>query len=183
MDEKQWHADVLTFWFEELTPEQWFSSSQELDDQIKQRFKSLVIMLGENLPEIVLNNPNACLAAIICFDQFTRNIFRGMPEAFQYDLKALQLALLSVEKGWDMKMTDQEKQFSYMPFMHAEDMNMQEKSLKLIGAINERALQAAQDHYNIIAEFGRYPHRNEVLGRQSTEAELKYLEDAQRFGQ
>lgn len=183
MAEKQWYDDVLGFWFQELTPEQWFSSSAELDQLISDRFKSIVVKLGENLPHEVINERHACLAAIICFDQFTRNVFRGQPEAFQHDLKALQLALLSVEKGWDAGFNEQEKQFSYMPFMHAEDMAMQEKSLALIGAINERALKAAQDHYDIIAKFGRYPHRNDVLGRASTAEEIEYLKNAERFGQ
>lgn len=183
MAEKQWYHEVLEFWFKELTPQQWFSSSIELDSQITDRFKDTVLMLGKELPDKAVDDRYACLAAIICFDQFTRNIFRGQPEAFQYDLGALQLALLSHEKCWDAEFTDQEKQFSYMPFMHAEDMAMQKKSLELIGAINEQAKKAAQDHYDIIAKFGRYPHRNEVLSRTSTPEELEYLKNAERFGQ
>lgn len=178
-----WYDEVLTFWFEELTPKQWYMSTPEIDAQITDKFKALVLSNAEKMPDDVKTSPNACLAAILCFDQFTRNIFRGEGKAFSFDPMALELAQHIRAKGWDADMDEMHKQFSYMPFMHAEDLDMQKISLELFKGQGEEGLKAAQDHHDIIAQFGRYPHRNACLGRTTTAKELEYLKDAQRFGQ
>lgn len=183
MISKNWHNDVLTFWFDELTPQQWYTSDDKLDELIKQRFGSTLAILSDQLPDDVMQNSHKCLAAIICFDQFTRNSYRGSGKAFAQDEKALKLAQHIVEMRWDKSMDPMQQQFAYMPFMHAEDIHMAEVSLKFFSQMGDESLKSAQEHYDIIKQFGRYPHRNEVLGRFSSPEEIDYLKNAQRFGQ
>ncbi len=176
-----WDKDVLNFWFNELTPEQWFSSSEELDNTIKQRFGSLLDALTQQVPDTVRENVKTTLAAIIVLDQFSRNLGRGSSAAFANDDAALVLAQAAVDAGEDEQLTTDEKHFLYMPFMHAENMEAQDRSVALFEAI-DRA-EHAVEHRDIVVKFGRYPHRNEVLGRESTPEEIEYLKDARRFGQ
>lgn len=183
MISENWHNDVLSFWFGELTPKQWYVSDDKLDDLIKQRFGLIVETLSEELPDDIMDNANKCLAAIICFDQFTRNTHRGSGKAFAQDEKALKLSQHIIEKNWDKTMGPMHQQFAYMPFMHAEDIEMAKISLEFFSKMGDESLKSAQDHFDIIKRFGRYPHRNEVLGRFSSPEEIDYLKNAQRFGQ
>lgn len=183
MDLKNWDSEVLNFWFHELTPKQWFISSPEGDELIKTRFKDLVRSLADELPEDTKLSADKSLAAILCFDQFTRNIFRSQAQAFAYDHLALSLSQHIIEQGWDKDMDEPHKQFTYMPLMHSEDITVQKQSLIQFKSFPEHVFKYAQDHHDIIEKYGRYPHRNECLGRQSTPEELEYLKDAQRFGQ
>lgn len=183
MISENWHNDVLSFWFVELTPKQWYMADDKLDDLIMQRFGPVVAALSSELPDDVMQSADKCLAAIICFDQFTRNTYRGSGKAFAQDDKALKLAEHMVEKGWDKSMGPMHQQFTYMPFMHAEDIEIAKTSLKLFSQMGEETAKAAQDHFDIIERFGRYPHRNDVLGRFNSPVEVDYLKGAQRFGQ
>lgn len=183
MDWENWHSEVLNFWFQELTPKDWFISTPEGDDLIKTRFKDLVLSLADELPEGTKLTADKSLAAILCFDQFTRNIFRGQAQAFAYDHLALSLSQHIIEQGWDKDMDDPHKQFTYMPLMHSEDLKVQKQSLVVFRVFSDEIFKYAQDHHDIIETYGRYPHRNACLGRQSTPEELEYLKDAQRFGQ
>lgn len=178
-----WQEGVLDFWFQKMTPKQWFVSDVETDKLISDTFKPLVLALAEALPSDVKSSADKSLAAIICFDQFTRNIFRGQGQAFAYDHIALSLSQNIVEQGWDQEMDDNHKQFSYMPYMHSEDLNVQKMALKLFKPFGEDTFKFAQDHHDIIERFGCYPHRNDVLGRKNTPEEIEYLKDAKRFGQ
>lgn len=183
MELKNWEGEVLDFWFNELTPKQWFISSPEGDELIKNRFENLVLTLASKLPEDTTTSVDKSLAAILCFDQFTRNIFRGKAQAFSYDHHALSLTQHIIEMGWDKDMDDPHKQFTYMPLMHSEDIKVQKQSLVMFRTFDDSVFQYAQDHHDIVAEFARYPHRNKCLGRQSTPEELEYLKNAKRFGQ
>lgn len=179
-----WIDKVLTFWFSELTPKQWFSSSDELDATISERFGVLLRTLRTSTSSELAATPEGALAAIIVLDQFSRNIFRGQGEAFAQDEFAAELAEAAVSAGFDEKLTAQQRHFMYMPFMHAEHMERQERALELFGAMqDEGTLKFARDHYDVIARFGRYPYRNKVLGRTSTPDELEYLKDAKTYGQ
>lgn len=178
-----WHEDVLKFWFEELEPKQWYMSSKELDASITERFKQLVLALSENLPSNVKDQSEKCLAAIICFDQFSRNIFRGEGKAFAFDDLALELAVYIIDNGWDKAMDPTRKQFAYMPFMHSEDIAVQKRALVIFKNMGEKTFEYAKKHHDIIEKFGRYPHRNACLGRENTPEEIEYLKDAERFGQ
>ena len=168
---------VLDFWFRELTPEDWFSGESALDERIRKGFGALHprVAAGEYWRE--RHDPLAVLAEIIVLDQFSRNLFRDNAAAFAYDGQALFLAQDVVAKANYMHVfSDAQKQFLYMPYMHSESKLIHEEALNLFESLeNEKVLEYEQIHKEIIDQFGRYPHRNDVLGRESTPAEKEYL--------
>jgi uncharacterized protein (DUF924 family) len=126
-------------------------------------------------------SPLALLALIIVCDQFPRNMFRNDPRAFATDAQALAAAQLMVERGWDMRLAPIERQFAYLPFEHAEDLSMQQRSLELFERVTEDPALAeipvwARKHFDVVARFGRFPHRNAILGRASTPEEIEFLQ-------
>lgn len=125
------------------------------------------------------DRPESTLALIIALDQFSRNMYRGTPAAFAWDLRALGVSERLVEKNWDIKLPQSQRAFAYMPYMHSEDLAMQDKCVDLMDSrIDARdSLQHAEAHRMLIERFGRFPHRNEILGRESTEEEIKFLAD------
>ena len=175
--------DILAFWFREATPEQWFAKDDQFDAQIKSRFSSVVARLAEQIETEGVTNwegtPKGSLASVLVLDQFPRNIFRGTPQAFAFDDKAREVAQRLIDVGGDMDLTSQERQFLYLPYMHVEDLDAQEFCVELFKTRleDQSQLSYAVDHRDIIQRFGRFPHRNAILGRLSTEAELAFLAD------
>jgi uncharacterized protein (DUF924 family) len=168
--------EVLAFWFETLTREQWFAKSDALDRTIEERFEVLRVDLFESGAAGWRDDPRTLLAAVILLDQFSRNVHRDTPDAFAADPLAQELASLAVERGWDREMTPEQRQFLYLPFEHAEDRELQVVSLSCYEALGEEeALDYARQHAEVIARFGRYPSRNAALGRTSTPEEEEYL--------
>ena len=179
-----WQDEVLRFWFEELTPEDWFVAKPETDALVRDRFGELLDEMRAAPPPEIDTDPRAALAAVIVFDQFPRNIHRRQPDAFSTDDLALRIARGAIDRGFDANMTNVERQFLYMPFQHSEVMADQERSVDLFKAIdNEEGLKYALEHRDIIARFGRFPHRNRVLGRVTTDAEAEFMQEHQGFGQ
>lgn len=168
--------EVLGFWFDGLTPEQWFAKSDELDSEIRERFEAMRVAVLESGAAGWRDDPRTLLAAVILLDQFSRNVHRDTAAAFAADPLAQTLASLAVERGWDREMTPEQRQFLYLPFEHAEDREMQAVSLSCYEALGlEEALDYARQHAEVIARFGRYPSRNAALGRVSTPEEEEYL--------
>jgi uncharacterized protein (DUF924 family) len=168
--------EVLGFWFDLLMPEQWFRGSSSTDAEIRELFGPLRDVVLASGADGWRGDPETLLAAVIVLDQFSRNIHRGTAEAFAADPLALSLTREAIAKGWDAGMPAERRQFLYMPLMHAEDPEAQELCLKCFEALgDERNLQYARDHADVIDKFGRFPSRNEALGRDSTEAEREYL--------
>lgn len=168
--------EVLGFWFDLLMPEQWFRGSSSTDDEIRELFGTLRDHVLTTGAEGWREYPETMLAAIILLDQFSRNIHRGTAQAFEADPLALELACEMLYNRWDADLTKAQRQFVYMPLMHAEDMEMQALSLKYFQALGDKLnLKFARDHAAVIEEFGRFPSRNDALGRESTEAEKVYL--------
>lgn len=169
-------SEVIKFWFEELTPKQWFNSSEELDDKIYKRFGEIHEAAVKGELDFWRETPAGSLAEIIVLDQFSRNIYRGKPAAFENDLGALILAQEALRKGFHTKVETSKRTFFYMPFMHSESLLIHKKALKLF---NEPGMEDNFDfeirHKEIIERFGRYPHRNEILGRKSTAEEIEFL--------
>jgi uncharacterized protein (DUF924 family) len=129
---------------------------------------------------------DGALALVLMFDQFPRNMFRGTPRAFATDAKALHIAALAIERGFDQVFTPLKRRFLYLPFEHSENLADQEQCLALFQSLpdhpeKELAVAAAQQHHQLIAEFGRFPHRNVWLGRESTAAEQEYLQRPNAF--
>ena len=172
-------AEVLDFWFSQ-DRKRWFVKDPAFDEDIRRRFLPLYEKALQGGMEYLKENARSCLALVIVFDQFPRNMFRGSARAFAADGQALACARLIVENGWDKAMTPDERSFAYLPFEHSESLADQERGLALmkeIGSFPETAdvPRWAEAHLVIIRRFGRFPHRNAVLGRQSTPEEIEFL--------
>ncbi len=184
MIEDGWHEKVLAFWFDELTSEDWFRSSDELDNKIRDRFSGLHAELAKGPTPETRSNPDAALAATIVLDQFSRNMFRGEPGAFASDTVALEVARHAVDHGLDAQLPDDRRWFLYMPFMHSEVLSDQERCIDLLKQnSSDNLVKYAVEHRDIIARYGRFPHRNRVLGRESTPDEVAFLKEHGGFGQ
>jgi uncharacterized protein (DUF924 family) len=179
--------DVLDFWFGVPgTPDWgrarplWFAKSQAVDAEIRARFGAAVEAALRGAFEDWRATPRGALALILLLDQFTRNVFRDTPRAFAGDARALATARALIERGDDLALTLYERHFAYLPFEHAEDHAAQQMSLRLFAQLASdglpEAFEWAQKHYEVIARFGRYPHRNAILGRESTPEERAFLE-------
>ena len=162
-----WRADVLKFWFG-LDYDHWFNSEPSLDDRIKLRFLKAWAEKRQLPPDTFLADPLTALAGVILFDQFPRNMFRGDAEQFATDPLALATARGAVDRGFDDHLTPDERAFLYLPFEHSENMADQDRSVLLFTALGDpRYLKYAKLHHHIIERFGRFPHRNAILGRAS----------------
>lgn len=178
---KSWIDDVYRFWFEELRPEDWFRSNQHTDELVRQRFAELYRRLAASAP--AASDPRQSVAGVIVLDQFPRNMFRRSPQAYATDPAALGLARSAIAAGFDQGLGMRERQFLYMPFQHSEDRAAQRRSLELFTRLGvPELLHFAADHEAIINRFGRFPHRNAILGRASTPEEIEYLKTARQFG-
>lgn len=168
--------EVINFWFEELEQKQWWQSSEALDTEITNRFGELhTAVVAEQFAD-ERDSAEAYLAEIIVLDQFSRNMFRNTAKSFTYDDQALALAKEAVEKSYDQALDPTKRQFIYMPYMHSESKEVHEEALQLFTNLgNEENIKFEKIHKNIIDRFGRYPHRNDELGRESTEEEKEYL--------
>ena len=168
--------EVLTFWFEEATPKQYFTKDVAFDNTIRNRFSSLHEAAVKGKLEQWRNTPSGALAEIIILDQFSRNIYRGLPTSFASDELCLRLAKNAIKKGFDKKIDIKKREFFYLPFMHSEAKEEHEKSVQMFSEKGlEIYLPFAYKHKAIIDRFGRYPHRNDILGRQSTLEETEFL--------
>jgi len=163
---------VLSFWFGQ-PKERWWKADPDFDAEIRKRFESLWEEQRENVPEHFLGSAEEALAAVILFDQFPRNMFRGHADQFSTDPLALAVAKGAVERGFDDGMTSDRRGFLYMPFEHSEDLRDQVRSLLLFTALgDDYMLGYARKHHDAIQRFGRFPHRNIILGRKPTAIEL-----------
>jgi uncharacterized protein (DUF924 family) len=171
------YSDVLTFWFEELTPTQWFSGGDDIDNLIAKRFATLHQQAALGELHSWRSSAHGRLAEVIVLDQFSRNLHRGHAMSFGCDGMALVLAQEAIAMGLDKELSAQQRAFLYMPFMHSESLVIHEQAVALFQANgNELNLDFELRHKAIIERFGRYPHRNAILGRVSTPEELAFLQ-------
>ncbi len=167
-----WRSDVLTFWFG-LDTEQWWRGPPELDEEIRRRFRSLWEEKRGLPANSFLDDPLTALAAVILFDQFPRNMFRGHADQYSTDTLALAIARGAVDRGLDETLRPRERAFLYMPFQHSETLDDQDRALLLFTRLgDDRQVRYARLHRDIIARFGRFPHRNAILGRAPREDEI-----------
>ena len=179
---------VLNFWFGALgsaddgqVRTEWFRKSAEFDAEIQRRFGALIEQALAGGLQGWSQSPLGSLACIVLLDQFTRNTFRDMPRAFAGDPEALRLALQLLDSGRYRLLTPLQRWFALMPLEHAEDLALQQRVVSAFEALTAEdprlanALDYARKHRDVIAQFGRFPHRNAILGRDSTPAELAYL--------
>ena len=177
--------DVLAFWFgtAPLTDAraEWFKKSEAFDAEIRARFLPLWEALATGDADTWMDTPLEAIARIVVLDQFPRNMFRGSPRDFASDAAALHTAQIVVAAGWDTELpTRHHRSFCYLPFEHSESLAAQDESIRLYTRLRDRdgdadSLLWAEKHREIIARFGRFPHRNAVLGRVSTAEEAVFL--------
>jgi len=178
-------TQILNFWFGDPTSPDygqsksfWFNSTPEIDHKIKDTFGKTYERALKGKLEDWKNTPEGTLALILLFDQFPRNMFRGTPQAFAMDGKALEVSKKSLKIGFDQECPVFQRKFMYLPFMHSENIEDQIKSVELFEELGEASgLDYAKRHYDIIAHFGRFPHRNAILNRQSTHDEIEFLKE------
>lgn len=194
---------VLKFWFGELSNELpgdehkklWYHATPKDDAYIRAQFLSLYEQATQRHLDNWLGSAQGTMALIILLDQMPRHIFRGSDRAFIADHLALEYCLFGLEKGYDKQLYLVERCFFYHPLEHAEDFALQQRCVHLFQRMQQtyidqdhqifirQSLDYAQQHLDIIARFSRFPHRNEVLGRESTLEEIEYLKTAERYGQ
>lgn len=170
---------VLQFWFEEISPAMWWQKNASFDQEIIRRFSQLYEQARRGELYQWRHTARGRLAEIIVLDQFSRNMFRDKPEAFAQDSMALALAQEAIASGADQLLTAVERSFIYMPYMHSESLLIHQIAVELFRNNGiENNLQFELKHLHIIEKFGRYPHRNGILGRGSSAAEQAFLKQA-----
>ena len=167
--------DVLAFWFAD--PDRWWKEDAAFDDEIRARFLGLHDAIRRDGREDWLEAPRRTLAYVVVLDQFSRNMFRGTARMFESDARALAAVRGALDRDFDRNLSRNEQMFLYMPFMHSEDIADQDRCAKLFAPLQEW-LRYAEEHRDVIRRFGRFPHRNALLRRQSTSEELVFLKES-----
>lgn len=175
-------GDILHFWFTESTSDDWFAKNDSFDNLLRERFLDTHKQVARGAMAPWRTIPEGSLAEIVVLDQFSRNLFRGTPEAFAQDAFALSLAKEAVARGDDQRVPALWRQFFYMPYMHSESLEVHREALPLFVKLGiESQLRYEHEHRNIIERFGRYPHRNAILGRATTPEEEEFLKGHSGF--
>ena len=181
------YDDVLTFWFgtndltKQLSPRRaWFAKDAEFDRTIAERFGALLEEAGRGEHDAWRKNPPSCLALLLLLDQFSRNVYRGTARAFANDAAALQHCLYALDHGYDRGVAPVARWFFYLPLEHCESLERQRDALARFKALQgtpawTAPVGSAEKHLAIIERFGRFPHRNAILGRESTPEEIEFL--------
>jgi len=170
------YQNIIEFWFDEIEQSQWWKKDENFDALIKSRFLDTHIKATKCELFVWRKSSLGVLAEIIVLDQFSRNMFRNQPESFAYDAIALALAQSAIAAGHDLELNTQQRSFLYMPFMHSESLLIHNEAVKLFTGLDvPKTLEFENRHKEIIQKFGRYPHRNKILGRVSTPEEVEFL--------
>lgn len=174
--------ELLSFWFSDAVKKLWFNSTPEFDNELKQNYLPLLEAAERGELQHWEQTPQGCVALAIVFDQLPLNMFRGQSRSYATESHALGVAQRAIDKDFDSQLSNEQKVFLYMPFMHSENLDHQEKSVGLFdeaGLVDN--LKYAKHHRAIIQRFGRFPHRNRILGRESTAEEVHYLNSKEAF--
>ncbi|MBB6095295.1 uncharacterized protein (DUF924 family) [Povalibacter uvarum] len=177
-----WIDEVIRFWFEELRPQDWFVRSAATDETCRVRFLDLYESVSEQAARTPVATGRHALATVIVLDQFPRNMFRGSPRAFATDAQALRISEEAIAAKLDRELTPAQRTFLYMPFQHAENRDVQARSVELFASLGDaQSLSYAHKHKEVVDRFGRFPHRNEALGRDSTPEEVEFMKSHPGF--
>ncbi|RYH02992.1 DUF924 domain-containing protein [Salipiger sp. IMCC34102] len=170
--------DVLDFWLEDCGPSDWYAQDDALDARIRDRFMARWEEADDGGLGLWLTVPSEALAYIILVDQFPRNMFRNDPRAFQSDPLARSAAKMAIDRDWDLRIDVPARQFFYLPLMHSENLTDQDRAVRLFHARMPDSDNHvhARAHRQIIRDFGRFPYRNEALGRQTTKDEQAFMD-------
>ena len=175
---KDSQQDILGFWFDETQPQQWFQTNPDFDALIRARFTEAYEKARDGILDDWRRDADGCLALCILLDQFPRNMFRGQPQAFATDGKALVVAKYAVSKGFDQVLPPVKRRFLYLPYEHSENLGDQRKCVELFEKMTKDdplGYDYALRHLKVIEKYGRFPHRNKILGRMNTPEEDDYL--------
>lgn len=174
--------DILSFWLDDVGPSRWFNADPELDQTIRQRFMGAWRLAAEGELDDWSLRPEGAMALLVLLDQFPRNMFRGSDAAFASDRKALAVAKRALCEGHDLRVDETARFLYYLPLMHSECITDQERCVRLIMTrmpqTGAEKLKYAREHRDLIRKFGRFPYRNEALGRRTTPPEQSFLEAA-----
>lgn len=174
--------DITNYWYSERLKKHWFSSTPDLDNEILEKYEAIWEQALSGKLDDWSNDAQGCLALVIVLDQFPLNMFRGLAKSFASESKAVEISLKAIENKFHQQIPQEQLSFLYMPLMHSENINEQDLSVKLFQETGmEGNIRFSQHHRDIIKKFGRFPHRNEILGRENTAAELEYLASEQAF--
>lgn len=168
---------VLEFWFAPANRPRWFKKDPAFDDEIRRRFEDVHERAAAGRLAAWQSTPQGSMALVLCLDQFPRNIYRGTPRAFASDAKARAVADWAVDRGFDLEFKPDERFFFYLPFEHSESLDDQHRCVELVRTrcTDPELLRYAIAHRDVIERYGRFPHRNAILGRRNTPEEEDYL--------
>lgn len=173
---------LIDFWFSDEAKQYWFKSTRSFDQRLVDSYIDTWRQAKQGKLDRWQQSAIGSLALVIVLDQFPLNMFRGTAKCFSTDASSLAVARGAIDKAYDRELTSDQKSFMYMPFMHSEDLDDQALGVELFSQPGlENNLRFARHHYGIVERFGRFPHRNEMLGRESSEAEIKYLNSKEAF--
>ena len=171
--------EILTFWFSDEVKPKWFKSTQAFDDQLRNSYQQVWGLARAGTYDHWELEPEGALALVIILDQFPLNMFRNDARQYSTEAHARKVADRAIDQGFDETLTPEQKAFLYLPFMHSESMADQDRAVELYDRAGlEDNLRYAHHHRDVVRRFGRFPHRNKVLGRASTPEEMEYLEKA-----
>ncbi|WP_428608143.1 DUF924 family protein [Sedimenticola sp.] len=174
--------EILDYWFSEPVNSHWFASTPELDQDIGDRFAHIWGLAAEGQLDHWMTSAEGCLALVILLDQFPLNMFRGESKSFQTEAQARAVAGFALKREFDRQLNDVQRAFLYMPYMHSEALADQDLSVELYEKAGLKDnLSFARHHREIVRRFGRFPHRNAILGRTSRPEELEYLASDEAF--
>lgn len=175
-------SEVLNFWFSEPVEPYWFSATETFDASLKKQFEPLWKKASQGMLDAWSESPETCLALIVVLDQFPLNMYRNQSESFSTEQQAVAFAKHAISNNYHAELSPQQCLFLFMPLMHSEELEDQKLSVSLFQQTGlEHSIQFAKHHCALIERFGRFPHRNKILGRESTAEELAYLDSEEAF--
>ncbi len=176
------YRELIEFWFSEEASKHWFNSTETFDQALIDTYEGTWMEAKQGELDHWQQSAAGSLALIIVLDQLPLNMFRGQAKSFSTEAQSREVARAAIEKGYDLELASNQESFMYMPFMHSEDLDDQALGVKLFNKPGlESNYRFARHHYGIIERFGRFPHRNKILGRESTDAEIEYLDSREGF--
>ena len=174
--------EIVDFWFSDEISKLWFKSTPEFDQLLTHRFEETWQQASRGELDHWMDSANGCLALVIVLDQFPLNMYRASAKSFSTEAKSRAVAAVAIERGFDKVLAATQRTFLYMPYMHSESLADQDLALELFDQPGlEDNLRFCHHHRTIVENYGRFPHRNEALGRVSSEAEIEYLNSKQAF--
>jgi uncharacterized protein (DUF924 family) len=174
--------EIVDFWFAKDTRKLWFNSTPEFDRKLCDRYQPLWEQASRGELDHWMETAEGCLALVLIMDQLPLNMFRGSAQSFATEARSREVTRVAIDRGFDQQLPEQQKAFLYMPFMHSEALEDQQLALELFDQAGlESNLRFARHHHAIIEKYGRFPHRNAVLGRDSSTAEIEYLNSKEAF--